>query len=136
VPASYRDHTLDPWPAGEPVCAIGRYVGLCLRQSRGTRTSPFTCSINIFTASQRGRRGVGARTVGRRCGCSHPSVRGLCRSVVFDVHARIVCGGFRIRVSDHRFCICLTEQTLQDEWRAERAPRATSGDRGRHMRGM
>jgi hypothetical protein len=36
---------------------LGRYVTLCLCQSRGTPKSPFTCSINIFTAFTAGKKG-------------------------------------------------------------------------------
>jgi hypothetical protein len=37
----------------------------------------------------------------------HPSV-----TVALDVHTHIVCGEIRVWVGIHRFCICLTEQTL------------------------
>src|SRR6266850_755575 len=70
---------------------LGRYVELCLCQSRGTPTSPFTCSINIFTASQRGRRGVGSRTVGRRCGCSHRQLSSLRPRPLLLRHLRRPC---------------------------------------------
>ena len=80
----------------------------------------------------------------------HAPARGHCHRVIFDVHAHIVCGRFRIRLSVHRFCICLTEQSLKHEWRAERAHDlrmarrlgtrgnlpAPSGDRGGHMRSV
>jgi hypothetical protein len=55
-------------PATEPVCVWeGMSRPVCVR-SEGTPTSSFTCSVNIFTVTNRGRE-AGARTVGRRCDC-------------------------------------------------------------------
>lgn len=84
VPASYRDHTLcrirdlrDPRPASEPVCVWkGTLRSVCI-SPKERRHRHSTCSINIFTALQWGRRGVGARTVGRPCGCCHRQLSSL-----------------------------------------------------------
>jgi len=97
-------------PESESVCACeGKSRSVC-QVRRNVDIVGHLFDQHFFTASQWGRR-VAVGMEHARCVFvdDHPSGRRPWPRVVLDVHTYIVCGGLRVWVGVHRFCICLTK---------------------------